>query len=29
MTSESSKLQQRINVLEDELNLIKSEIHQT
>ena len=29
MTSDSSKLQQRITVLEDELNLIKSEIHQT
>ena len=29
MTSDSSKLQQRIPVLDDELNLIKSEIHQT
>ena len=29
MTSDSSKLQQRITVLEDELNLINSEIHQT
>ena len=29
MTSDCSKVQQRITVLEDELNLIKSEIHQT